>query len=175
MLPTRLNLLLPTKRKYLERMVYIQFGKNVLETFLITLSLVGIVLLGGQWLLQEHFNTLAQNITAISSQHTTTNQTIANINQTIKQIDAIEQEYILWTPLLASFLNILPSSVTLTSLDVDMTGKSITFVGHVTSREELLNLEQQLESHELINTAVIPISQLTQKNDIPFSIIATLK
>lgn len=174
MLPTRLNLLLPTKRKYLKRMVYVQFVKSLLETLLITVSITGIILLGGRTVLEEHFNDLAENITLISNQHADTNALIRDINANVKQAQKIQKTYVHWTPLIETVLNAIPETTSLESIDMDINAQSFTISGQSQNRQELLRLEEQLEALDIVKSANVPINQLTQKENIPFTISVSL-
>jgi len=175
MLPTRLNLLLPTKKKYLKRMIYVQFIKSLLETLLVTICISSIIILGGRWILQEHFNSLIENITSISNQHIGTNKIIIDINKTLNETEEIQEKYILWTPIIADFVNSIPEDITLSSIDMDKEKKIFTISGTAENRESLLNFQQTLENLPSIANAPIPISQLTTKESISFSINANLK
>ncbi len=175
MLPTRLNLLLPTKKKYLRRMIYVQFIKSVLETLLITVCISSMVILGGRWILQEHFNSLIENITSISNQHTGTNKIIIDINNVLKQTEEIQEKYIIWTPIIAEFMNSIPENITLSSINMNKEKKVYTISGIAENREALLNFQQTLEGLPSIIDAPVPISQLTTKESISFSINANLQ
>lgn len=175
MLPLRHNFLSPEKRHYLQHMVRFQFTKTVLEIFLISLCIIGIVLLGGQWLLQDYFNNLTGQIVSISNQYSGTNLEIKKINQILNKNEKIQKEYVLWTPKLAELANNIPEKITLTSLNINNQNKQITLNGNSPTRDELLIMQKQISTLPWIKNMDIPLSQLTAKENINFSLTAQIK
>lgn len=175
MFPTRLNLLSPAKRAALHRLIYLQFLRGLLEIMLLVLSVSGIALLGGRSVLQDYFDELAVEIAAISNQQADTNQQVKLINRVLSQTENLQKAYTLWTPIMADLANAIPDNITLTGLDLNIKKKAATFTGFSADRDALLNLQKQLESLPRIAKVDIPLSQLTEKKDISFSITATLK
>lgn len=174
MLPTRLNLLPPDKKKLLHRMIYFQFTKNTLETALFILCIIGIALLGCRWVLQNYTAELSAKITTASSRNVETDRKIKNINQSLLQLEEIQQNYNLWTPTMAEITKGVPPGVNLINLSIDFNNQSITFAGQADTREALLKLQEQLKTLEIISDIQIPLSILTEKKDIPFSISTKL-
>ena len=146
MIPHRLNLLSPDKRQHLKRMVNFQFAKNILELILIFISIVGIIFLGGQWVLQNHFNDLAAHIISVSNKYGETNQSIKDINTTLNKVDKIQKEYILWTPFLIDLSQVIPDSVILSALTFSKNNETLIIQGMAPTRDDLLQLKNNLEN-----------------------------
>lgn len=156
-------------------MVYWQFVKNMLEMFLFLLCLCGIILLGCWFELQNHFNTLVVELTSVTGERAGKNFEIKTANAILHDVNSIQKNYILWTPRIIAIANVLPPHVLLTALSLDATTKTYTFTGTADTRTDLLALQSQVESLPFIDTVTIPISQLTAKDHITFSITASLK
>ena len=170
MLPTRLNLLSSRKRNHLQKMIFFQFTRNILEMTLFVLCISGIALLGGRSVLQNHFSDLTSQIAMTTNKYADTNKKIQEINKTLLTTEKIQKKYFLWTPIISEISSKIPNNIVITHLNVDKKNKIATFTGKAPTREDLLKLQEQLETLSFIDTIEIPISSLTEKENIPFSI-----
>jgi len=170
MIPHRLNLLSPNKRQHLKRMVNFQFTKAILELILIFISIAGIIFLGGQWVLQSHFNDLAAHIVSVSNKYGETNQSIKDINVTLHRVNKIQEEHTLWTPLLSDLSQVIPETVILSAITFNKNNATLIIQGTATTRDDLLLLKDNLESLDWIKLVEIPPDQLTAKDNIQFAL-----
>lgn len=139
------------------------------------LCIAGIAALGAQYVLQDYFNQLSNTISFMQSQRTQTNREVRAINNTLTEINKIQKDYKKITPTIAELLPIIPPQIVLSSMSLDMEKKQIVFSGMAKERDALLEFKKSLEaSAELLNID-LPISQLTIKQNLPFSLIAKLK
>ena len=175
MYPTHLNLLPPQKRANIQRMIYVQYIKNIFEIILIILCLSGMILLGGEWMLQKQFNAFVGTLTTISNQQAAKNKKIREVNNTFAIIERLQKKYFLWTPILESIALAVPDHITLSELLLDEKEKKYTVQGIADTRADLLLLQKNLQEIHHIKTVVIPVSALTAKEHIPFSIEADVK
>jgi len=175
MIPIRLNFLSPHKIQNLQTMVIFQLGKGVLEIILIVICITGIGLLGVQKILQDYFNDLSGTIALTQSHHQQTNRDVKEINQTLAQLEKIQTEYRPFSPLLPQILNILPDNIYLNSFGIDLQKNSITLSGFAKTRDQLLNYKKKLESISWIKFVNWPLSQITKKDDLPFTLELLLK
>jgi len=168
--PIRLSLLSKEKQRRLGRIMYVQFTRNLLSFVLFLLALTGIVLLGGRWILQEHFNNLATSAASATSKQTHVKSEIRDVNRLLKDVDAIQQEYVQWTPIFIGISDDLPPGVFLDSMTFDDIEKKATFTGRAKTREDLLALQKHLTSKDFLSEVHIPITQFTERKNIPFVI-----
>lgn len=174
-MPCRINLISPPKRKYLQTMVRFQFIKNILEVILIVTCVIGIAMLGGQWLLANYFKSLNSTIASLRNQYAETNQTVISINQKLAQIEFIQNSYSPITPLLPNIIQAVPDDVSLTALNLNSKGKQLYMAGLAVNRDDLLELQAKLEAISWVETVNIPIDQLTKKDNINFSFSVVIK
>jgi hypothetical protein len=175
MYPTRLNLLPPEKRKFLQKMIYIQFIKNVFISIVFVFCVSGILLLGAQSILQEYLNDVSSNLIATRSSHTGKNRAIKDINKILLETEAVQQLYIPWTSTIIDMANSTPNGITLNNLSLDSKTKTHVISGTADTREDLLTFQENLETLDFIDQVEIPPSQLTEKENISFSISAISK
>lgn len=169
MIPHRLNLLSPEKYQNLKHMVSFQFVKNLLEVILFILSISGVVLLGGQWVLQDYFAKIAEQIVSVSNRYAETNQEIKKINYTLSQVEKIQKEYQSPVTFINALAEKIPTGVILSAMIID--NKKITLNGKVDTRENFLLLRDNLNTLKSLKPVEIPPTQLTEKNNIQFSLI----
>ncbi len=175
MFPTRLNLLSPNKRKYLRKMLYAQFVKASLESFVFVISLVSILFLGTEWVLQTNFNNLSTSLVTNNGQEAERNNKIKKINNVLEKMTELQKTHTLWTSIMEDFTRVIPKEITLTSLNINELSGNYQLSGTAPTRDDLLKLKASLESLEYIEPVEIPLSLLTQKEDISFSLTAKLK
>lgn len=175
MLPTRLNLLSPRKQMAQEHMVYAQYTKYVLEITLFVSILCSITLLGGRWLLEYHFNAVVASLTSVSQEQSQKNHDIVAVNDTLRQVAAIQRTYLKWTELVRTFAETTPSGVFLNALTMNHKDSTYIITGVASSRTDLLNYQKQLEAVPTVESVSLPLSSLTEKADVPFSMTVVLK
>jgi Tfp pilus assembly protein PilN len=175
MIPHRLNLLSPQKRKHLKRMVNFQFAKSLLELMLIFLSCAGIALLGGQWVLQNHFNEITGHIVSVTNKYAEKNLEIKKINVTLTRTEKIQKNYTLWTEKIVEITEQIPEGIVFTNLNFNSEASAINMSGTANTRDDLLNLKNNLEAITWLKNVQIPPDQLTQKENIQFSITPSVK
>ncbi len=174
MQPSRLNLLSKEKKHHLQQMVYVQFSKHTLEIVLFIVALFGVALIGSEQVLLSYFQSINNPHAANIEQLTEINDKVSYINTTVKRAEIIQSLYTPWSTRMATLVAQTPADVELTGLRVQESTKLLTISGEAATRDALLEYQQALESVDWIASAVIPLSQLTEKDAFPFSIQATL-
>lgn len=175
MIPCRLSLLSPEKRQNLNSMVYFQFLKSILEILLIVISLTGIILLGAQNVLESYFGDLTTTMVFTQNQFAETNYEVKNINNLLKEVDQIQKEYQPISRIINLFTSTLPENLILDSTSYSQETKTLSLAGIATTREDLLEFKKRLDSLPEVKGTDLPISQLTKKEKIPFSLSVKLK
>jgi Tfp pilus assembly protein PilN len=175
MLPTRLNLLPKEKQNYVTKIFYVQYLKRYLEVFLIFLSICGVIFVTGDHVLQIYFNNLAVRTTLLAFQNSSKNKQIKQINVVLADVEAVQKIYAPWSQKIAALSEAIPSGITLTALDADKNTKSLNISGVAKTRLDLLELKNHLEKSGLFSAIEQPPEQLTEKENILFSITGKLK
>lgn len=153
-------------------MIYIQFTKNTLVSIVFVFCLSGITLLGGQSVLQEYFNDVSSNLIATNSRYAEKNKKIKEINNIIAYTDAIQQAYTDWSPIVADIANSIPEGIVVENISLNAKTHNFVLSGKANTRENLLQMQINLNNLDFIKNVDIPLSQLTEKTNITFSISA---
>lgn len=173
MIPFRLNLLSPEKQMSLKHLFYFQYIRHNLEIFLFLLSLIAIAFLGGRWILEQHFSNLAAQLTATAQQHTERNTRIRDVNTIVRETEKVQSHYTAWSQRFPELIATLPPGVILSQLTMERQSYSIS--GTATTREDLLALQAALSGLPGAGKVEIPLSQLTQKENVPFSLTVSIQ
>ena len=174
MIPHRLNLLPPDKKKRLKKMINFQFLKNIAGIFLIILSVMGIFLLGGQWVLEDYYAKLTENILSLSEKHSNTNNVIKEINNTLIKVEKIQKEYLNWTPKILEVSTLIPNDIEINKININQKNE-LTITGWANNRQSLLTLQKTLGEITWLGEFNIPPAQLTEKENINFSFVIPIK
>jgi len=156
-------------------MLLYQYIKSLLEMLLFLFSIIGIFLLGGQWVLQQHFNDLAASGDHITRKYGATNKEILRINEILTETSAIQKDFILFTPKVTEFFNVIPPGISLSTTNMDYRKNEIILSGTANTRDSYLELQQNILALPYVEAADIPPAQLTQKENISFSLKVLLK
>lgn len=175
MIPLRLNLLSPRKRKHLKRMALFIYFKNLLEMCLFAVAVAAFLLLGARWFLQDYFNGLTSQLVAVSNQKNDINQRVKHVNTIIKQTEQAGKEYISWMPLIVDITKSVPEAIAVQSMVVDQAEGTGMLTGVAKNRTDLLAFQEALQKLPFVSRVDLPLSQLTAKENIPFIIHVTLK
>ncbi|PLX26598.1 hypothetical protein C0581_04160 [Candidatus Parcubacteria bacterium] len=174
MYPIRLNLLSPSKKAHLKRMSHFQFIKSIFEILLITTSVLAMILLGSQTVLQTYFAELTENVVAVNNEHVEETREILRINKLLEEVQQVQKGYIAWTPLVAEIASSTPHGVTLSNFNIDMSSKKMTLSGYAETRDIFLQFQDELRGISFVSSINSPLSDLTKPEDIAFNITASL-
>ena len=175
MFQTRVNLLSKEKQRFLDKMIVLQFIKNIFDTSLFSLCLIGIVLLTGESLLQKHFNELATQSIYTTTKYSGTNEEFKKINTLIKKTTLLQKEYTNLSKIINDFSSIIPKGIDISTITINIKEKKISFSGIAHTRSTLLDLEKSLNTSEMFSPIKIPLTDLTKKESIPFALSPEIK
>lgn len=174
MYPTRLNLLSPDKRKFLQRMIYVQFIKNTFTSIVFVFCVSGITLLGGQWVLQEYFNDVSSNLVITTGKQAEKNNRIKEVNTLINQTDIVQQVYTPWSDIVTEIANAIPPGIVMSNISLNSSNKNFVFSGSADTRDALLEMQKKIKQLNFIEDVNIPVSQLTEKKNFTFTAITAI-
>jgi len=156
-------------------MSHFQFIKGVFEILLITASVLAMILLGSQTVLQTYFAELTENVVAVNSEHIEEIREILRVNKLLDQTQNVQKGYIAWTPLIEEVASSTPQGVTLSSFTIDKIGQKMTLSGYAQTRDIFLQFQNELRGISFVSDINSPLSDLTKPENIAFNITATLK
>lgn len=155
--------------------MFMQFCKHALEILLFSVAISGIITIGGELTISQHFSDLALLIANTKSERDGRNRDIRQINRLLAQADILHKHAVSWTPILIKIARAVPAGITLKTLSMQKESSSVSIYGEADAREDLLVFQKQLESAPDIGAVIIPLSELAAREHITFTLTANLK
>ncbi|MFA5770921.1 MAG: hypothetical protein WC894_05510 [Patescibacteria group bacterium] len=175
MLSSRINLLPPSKKELLNKLVKFIFFKEIIEIILLVVAFLSVILLWSWFALQTQFNDLSQSAMLVTREYSHYNQEIRKLNILVKQFNTANKSYTPLTPKILELIGKLPNNIKINSLSINRKTNIITISGIAKTREILLAYQASLKDYSWINSVQTPTSQLFQKENVNFEIKANLK
>ncbi len=170
-----LNLLAPAKKIRLVHLFRFLLVKELLEfvTFMICTLATAHVL--GWLVLTSALTDLFQSMWAINKAAPAYQADTAALNTTIKQLGQASADFLPLSPLLFKLIDSLPPDIKLTALALNRDTNKLTLTGVAKTRAALLAWQEQLKKMPWLANPAAPISQLLEKDNVPFELSAQLK
>jgi Tfp pilus assembly protein PilN len=175
MFPTRLDLLSPQKKQHVRQLLKFQYVKSTGEIFLILVSIMAMALLASQVMLEEHFSSLTSGASSIANEQGPARRQIRLINKLLRDTNTVQKEFIPWSMRMVDIASSTPKEIVLTSVTFTESNKNVSLSGIAQTRESLLAYEQILETLSFMGNVETPLSGLTQKENITFTITGKMK
>ncbi|MDD2807067.1 MAG: PilN domain-containing protein [Patescibacteria group bacterium] len=163
-----LNLIPPEKKKEVRLMQLYVGIKNLIISLLLLSIIVAVILLFVKMTLQNNFDKVVAETTLTTKYINTFNNDIKKFNQLLGTVDNIQKNYIPWSTFIAKFSKLIPPNITLQSINIK--DSKVLITGRAKTREDLLNLKNNLESSTFFSNSQIPLEDLLKKENINFSL-----
>lgn len=170
MLPTRINVLPPDKQVHLQRMIRSEFIRSTLALLIIVCAIVGMAFVGSRAVLQSYFSDLADTLNAVTVNSKDKNALIGQANSRIDLAERVIATYYYWPAFVTELYNAIPDSVILSKVIIDKPEGVATVSGTSATRDGLIQLGSALRALPMVDSVDIPISQLTEQEDISFTL-----
>lgn len=176
MIPIRINLLSPQKRRFHRQAVYFQFIKNGLEVCLLVVCACTSAIVIGSATLENTAQQMSARQTIADSRYAKYSQQIERVNKRLETIVSVTDAVVPWHTLLPELSAAIPPAVSIDTINIDASERSLTLSGTAATRDDLLALVASLGKVPWIKDSItLPSSALTQREEIRFSLPVSLK
>lgn len=175
MVKLNLNLLPPSKKTSLARLVHFLLAKDVLELTLATCAILAIALVWSWFFFQNNFADLASSTTLVNRESYAYQQDVRVINKLIQDVNSASKEYRATMLTLMELIYITPKDIKINSLQLDRRNNTFSLAGSALTRTALLKYQDLLKTIPWIEEIETPVSQLLQKENINFEFKTKLK
>ncbi len=175
MFHTTINLLSPQKKSRLKKVVKFLFVKEMLELSIFTCVLLAITHLLAGFVLTQTLNDLAGSSLLINREFPSINNDIRAVNSLVKNINDSAEGYSPLAPKFIQLLDSIPDNIRLDAVTLGREDLTLSLSGNAQTREALLHFQTVLRDIPWIQEVSTPVSQLFQKDNIPFQIQTTIK
>lgn len=167
--------LVPKKLKDEFKMEKISMSLNkIMVVFLIFVFFSYIALLGLSYYLktvQDELDFIVKNTNKDSEEY---EKEVIEINTNTQYISEVQSDYTYWSKLYYSIGQTINKDLRFNSISIDKEASKVSINGHAATRQSLLDFKDQIEKNIYLSDIVFPIKTLFEKEDIDFSINATI-
>jgi Tfp pilus assembly protein PilN len=138
--------------------------------FLLLLSAVFLVIIftGSKILLQNTFKEFANQDSLLKISSQDYNEKIRQINDQIKTVSKIQNEFIYSSLLVKELTDRIPDGIYLSYIKADISQRVLRIIGRAQTRENFLALKQKLENSTVFIEVDSPLQNILQKENIDF-------
>lgn len=169
-----LNLLSQSKKEELKfKNLHIML-KDFLLIILIFSVLIAIILEGANMILVNTFSDTVFGDSLVNTNYKLFKTDIEKMNKMLANVKEIQKNYIYYDDLLIETTNLIPKDITLSNMSINTENKKTNFKGNAKTRNNLLELQKNLEDSAIFANIKAPISNILKKENIDFFIEADL-
>jgi len=172
-----LNILPPEKKDELRHALAYKQVRLVCVIMMIVVVAITGTITTSQLLLQRWQTSLAgrQTVAGISeTDRNTLQKKLTDLTAVTTGITTVDAKFHNPVTLLATLLKSIPTTVHLTTIELDYSTGLLTLGGVVDDRTDLLTLQKQLSDNTALTNIELPINDFTVKTSIPFTLNATM-
>lgn len=172
-----LNILPPNlKKEIIIKHNYLLIKKT--SIIIATIILIPTMLLGVNYFIYKKIVNQILNDYSVSSPHDQNIQdikkNIQNFNSLMQRTTEIQNNHINPVIIINHFAKILPAGIAIENLNLLFNEKKIKLKGYASTREDLIQLQNNLSNDDLFTNFNYPISSLTEKENISFDLSGDL-
>jgi len=170
----QINLLPPSKRKIVFNIYVLYYLQLFLEILLGYTIVIAIIFIFSYSFLTKALATFEQTTISMDQEYAAINKKIIEVNKTLKKIDRIQANNIDWSKYLYSILSANNDGITISGIDMQKKVKTLIITGRASTRDQLLFFKTKLVAMDFLKNVELPVSALTAKQNIDFSLKAEL-
>lgn len=165
-----LNLINPNIKKEILKEKIISLIRDVLFLLLFITLINSLFLELSNHYLVENFKEIKRQKEAIQIQNQPFNQDVSTINQKLKKVNIIQDEYTKWSNFLVALNKKIPAGIVLNQFSFDKKNNYLELNGVAATRDDFLILKKQLDESNLVKNLKSPLTNLLYQNNVKFSL-----
>ncbi|MDO9399554.1 MAG: PilN domain-containing protein [bacterium] len=169
-----LNLISEKFKKEIKLKYFYQLIKKINYILIIIVITITTILLFAKIILQNNFIEIVEQTTLVTKNNQNYNNKIKEINNKLKAVLTIQNDFILWSKIIEDISIITPANITLSLVKMDLANKNIKLQGKAKQRSDLLELKNNLEKSTFYTNIEFPVKNLLEKENINFEINAKI-
>lgn len=164
-----LNFLPQTDQKVSKQKYLLAMLKQVIVWFNLTVLIVGILLLWSKFFLERNLASWQEQSILVAQNRLSMADQVENLNKDIRDLNTIQEDYVVWSNVITEIAQLVPPGNRIDELRIDTNGNTFKLSGFSSTRNNLLQLEENLEESDLIGKDFkSPLSNLLSPRDIEF-------
>lgn len=156
----------------LSRIFLVLYFRFIIEILLFYSLIIAISLILANHFLQANLAAMQEKTSSLEPVYAKINQEIKTVNQQLKNIDLGQSSSLVWSPYLSQIIKSVPPTVSLNNFNLYQDNEVLMLQGLAKTREDLLFFKDQLQQLPWIKKIEIPVSLLTMKENVNFTLTA---
>lgn len=169
-----INLLPPEKKNLLNQIYFILYLRFVIEILLFYSLIVAISLVLVNYFLQNSLISVQERTASLDVVYQKINQEIKETNLQLQNLSLAQKDFFNFDSYLEQIFQNIPAAVSLNGLTLSRENNLLILQGVSKTRADLLLFKERLQLLSWIKGLDLPISSLTTKENINFTITAQL-
>lgn len=178
MIAPELNVLPPERKAILRTEVMLLRSRKTLIVLTVTIAIILAGLYGASLILEQAVrsqqNALAQIRLGSGEETLALDANIKELNAKLVRMNSLEQNYTPWTPIVNDLFEAIPEGINVVQISINREEASASIRGSAKVRDNLIDLQERIESSERFSDASSPITNLLQREDIQFDMSFTV-
>lgn len=143
---------------------------NASVVLFVVLTAVTIFILLGRMVLQNQFVNTVMETTLVNKRSSPIAEDVEKINNTIKTVADIQQDFVPWSNLIIDLSQLVPPDVNLRQVSIIQKNNTLKLSGYAATRSAFLEFKDNLTESPIFTTVDSPISNLLKQEDIQFTL-----
>ncbi|MFA4936710.1 MAG: hypothetical protein WC575_00235 [Patescibacteria group bacterium] len=170
----KLNLISPEQKESLHfEFIYLSIRK-VAWLIIIFSIIITAMIVSARIMLEDNYSTLVFETTLVTQRNQGIDSEIAKINSTLRELSAIQKNFVKWSSFFVNFTNAVPPNISISSLTIDKELKTLSLVGVATTRDDFIKLENNLNQLLYLSKVSRPLTNLLDKTNVNFQFSAVI-
>lgn len=170
----QINLLPPSKRKSIFNIYILYYLQLFLEILLGYTIIISVIFIFSYNFLTNSLKDFEQTTISMDAEYATINKKIIEVNKILKKIDRIQSNNVDWSNYLYQILSTSHDGITISGMDMQKQAKTLIITGRANTRNQLLIFKDTLTNLNFLKNVELPVSALTAKQNIDFTLNADL-
>jgi len=170
----KLNILPEKLKKEIKLFSFYSILKNILLVFVFITSIMGIVFLLSDEVLQTYINNSGTNRFVLRGNSRNLDEEIKQVEKKIEYVMNIQEEDINWSKLLEDIMSKINDGIVFSKIAVDREKYQLNLFGQAETRSDLIELRGEFEDSDTYLSVDFPIKNILEKNNISFNMLITV-
>jgi len=170
----KLNILPENFKKEIKLFSAYKIFKNIILLFLFLTTIVGIIFLLSDAVLQTYINNSGSANIITQNNYQSLDSQVKEAESKIKYVVNIQEEAINWSKLIEDLMIKTNDQIVFSRIAINREKYQLELLGYAQTRDDLIELKNKLESSNNYLTVDFPIENILEKNDIDFDMLITI-
>ncbi|MBI5734159.1 MAG: hypothetical protein HY973_04440 [Candidatus Kerfeldbacteria bacterium] len=163
-----LNLLPAERKKAIDTILSYKYLRIITFLLLSFTFVASSLVVAARLLLQDNLNELLSSSMAINQKNTSLDKEISQLNNELKNISTIQNDFTKWSTILGNIISIIPNNIEVKYLNIEKTNGRFNLNGRARERADYLKLKDNLGKFPYLEKLETPLTNLLVRQNVDF-------